>query len=120
MVTTLERLLLNTRARANTTSLGALKLMVIEEHPGTVFRALWAALAGRLGRSKLAGIHVERGDEIRIEGDRSSVILDSSAERRVGKEGVSTCRSRWSPYDEKKKITSTSIKHIHMNDDYRL
>src|SRR3546814_4930677 len=76
MVTTLERLLLNTRARANTTSLGALKLMVIEEHPGTVFRALWAALAGRLGRSKLAGIHVERGDEIRIEGDRSSVILD--------------------------------------------
>src|SRR6056297_242522 len=26
-----------------------------------------------------------------------------SEERRVGKEGVSTCRSRWSPYHEKKK-----------------
>src|SRR3546814_17101095 len=25
-----------------------------------------------------------------------------SEERRVGKEGVSTCRSRWSPYHEKK------------------
>src|SRR3546814_13813681 len=27
-----------------------------------------------------------------------------SEERRVGKEGVSTCRSRWSPYNEKKNI----------------
>src|SRR3546814_14313393 len=27
-----------------------------------------------------------------------------SEERRVGKEGVSTCRSRWSPYHEKKKL----------------
>src|SRR3546814_19662843 len=27
-----------------------------------------------------------------------------SEERRVGKECVSTCRYRWSPYDEKKKI----------------
>src|SRR3546814_11160265 len=26
-----------------------------------------------------------------------------SEERRVGKEGVSTCRSRWSPYHQKKK-----------------
>src|SRR3546814_17909314 len=29
----------------------------------------------------------------------------SSAERRVGKEGVRTCRSRWSPYHLKKKKT---------------
>src|SRR3546814_4863720 len=28
-----------------------------------------------------------------------------SEERRVGKESVSTCRSRWSPYHETKKIT---------------
>src|SRR3546814_13201709 len=28
---------------------------------------------------------------------------DRSEERRVGKEGVSTCRSRWSPYHSKKK-----------------
>src|SRR3546814_12122310 len=33
-----------------------------------------------------------------------SMILDArSAERRVGKECVSTCRYRWSPYHEKKK-----------------
>src|SRR3546814_8227186 len=29
-----------------------------------------------------------------------------SEERRVGKECVSTCRSRWSPYNSKKKITT--------------
>src|SRR3546814_14260305 len=29
-----------------------------------------------------------------------------SEERRVGKECVSTCRSRWSPYHSKKKITN--------------
>src|SRR3546814_6928897 len=31
--------------------------------------------------------------------------LARSEERRVGKECVSTCRSRWSPYHEKKKTT---------------
>src|SRR3546814_14680853 len=31
---------------------------------------------------------------------------DRSAERRVGKECVSTCRSRWSPYPYKKTSTS--------------
>src|SRR3546814_16303384 len=30
-----------------------------------------------------------------------------SAERRVGKECVSTCRSRWSPYHAKKNTTNT-------------
>src|SRR3546814_14271798 len=30
-------------------------------------------------------------------------VLPRSEERRVGKEGVSTCRSRWSPYHKKKK-----------------
>src|SRR3546814_16305115 len=29
-------------------------------------------------------------------------FLARSAERRVGKEGVSTCRSRWTPYTKKK------------------
>src|SRR3546814_13458936 len=32
----------------------------------------------------------------------------SSEERRVGKECVSTCRSRWTPYPEKKKKHNTS------------
>src|SRR3546814_19683486 len=33
-----------------------------------------------------------------------------SAERRVGKECVSTCRSRWSPDPSKKKTNNTEIK----------
>src|SRR3546814_13241276 len=35
-----------------------------------------------------------------------------SEERRVGKECVSTCRSRWSPYHEKKKNNKTTYKII--------
>src|SRR3546814_19641588 len=39
-----------------------------------------------------------------------------SEERRVGKECVSTCRSRWSPYHYKKKKIKTNISHnIHSN-----
>src|SRR3546814_11325392 len=34
-----------------------------------------------------------------------------SEERRVGKECVSTCRSRWAPYHEKKKQTQQTIKN---------
>src|SRR3546814_14815450 len=41
-----------------------------------------------------------------------------SEERRVGKECVSTCRSRWSPFNQKKKANSqrqcrTKHEHIH-------
>src|SRR3546814_17956019 len=32
-----------------------------------------------------------------------------SEERRVGKEGVSTCKSRWSPYHEQQKNTEKAI-----------
>src|SRR3546814_19846099 len=35
--------------------------------------------------------------------DRRFFTLQRSEERRVGKECVSTCRSRWSPYHYKKK-----------------
>src|SRR3546814_18848680 len=35
--------------------------------------------------------------------DEFARILRRSEERNVGKEGVSTCRSRWSPYHKKKK-----------------
>src|SRR3546814_17074298 len=36
-------------------------------------------------------------------GGRLAILWNRSDERRVGKECVSTCRSRWSPYHEKKK-----------------
>src|SRR3546814_16728802 len=39
----------------------------------------------------------------RRQGVVQRVDVSRSEERRVGKEGVSTCRSRWSPYHYKKK-----------------
>src|SRR3546814_14441728 len=47
-------------------------------------------------------------DAHRHEIDADAVVpagVDRSEERRVGKECVSTCRSRWSPYPYKKKNT---------------
>jgi diacylglycerol kinase family enzyme len=76
MVTTLRRLLLRHYTPNSSGQAGALQLMVIERHPLTLLRALVAALFGKLGHGGVEGVHVERGDEIRIEGDRSSVILD--------------------------------------------
>jgi hypothetical protein len=75
MVTTLERLLLNTRS-LGAVGPGSLKLMAVENRPGAVLRAMGAAALGRLGRDGLRGIHIGRGDEIHIEGERSAVLLD--------------------------------------------
>src|SRR3546814_13518823 len=55
-------------------------------------------------RSVLGEVAFEQGDE-RV--DRGLVVgdhHDRTEERRVGKEGVSTCRSRWSPNHYKTKI----------------
>src|SRR3546814_11109096 len=38
---------------------------------------------------------------------RDPLVPSRSEERRVGKECVSTCRSRWSPYPSKKKTENT-------------
>src|SRR3546814_12087507 len=47
---------------------------------------------------------VENGDQIIIDiPNRIARFEIRSEERRVGKECVSTCRSRWSPYHKKKK-----------------
>src|SRR3546814_14462587 len=43
---------------------------------------------------------VHRAQELMLEAARA---CPSSEERRVGKECVSTCRSRWEPYHQKKK-----------------
>ena len=73
IVTTLEKLLLGGKAEGET---GHLKLMAVEQGSGTLFRAVLASIRGRLGRNRLRGVHIEQGDEIEIEGDRSNVILD--------------------------------------------
>ena len=78
-VTTLERLLLSSEFR--TAGVGALKLLAIDEQPGSVFRAFLAGVAGKLGRSKVIGVHFQETNEISIEGDSSDVILDGETFR---------------------------------------
>src|SRR3546814_11973189 len=56
--------------------------------------------------------------EPRDDGSRRTTRYDidmtkRSEERRVGKEGVSTCRSRWSPYQEYKNTYQIKIHQIH-------
>ena len=78
-VTTLEKLLLSGDVR--TGGGGVLKFVAIEQNPISLVRAFAASLAGRLGRVKMRGVHVEEADEISIEGDQSEVILDGESFR---------------------------------------
>ena len=73
IVTTLEKLLLGSKAEGQS---GHLKLMAVEQGTSNLFRAVLASIRGRLGRNRLEGVHIEQGDEIEIEGERSQVILD--------------------------------------------
>lgn len=75
MVTTLDRLLLNF-ATPFSDRTGPLKMMAIEQRRDTIFKALFSAIVGRLGSARFNGLHLRRGDEIRIEGTRASVIFD--------------------------------------------
>src|SRR3546814_12181788 len=45
---------------------------------------------------------------------KQAMIAIRSEERRVGKECVSTCRSRWSPYHKKKKKNKDPLMHIYL------
>jgi diacylglycerol kinase family enzyme len=76
MVTTLERLLLNSTMTGGGPRAGAMQVLVIERNLFSILGALLAAVRGRLGRHSIRGVHFSRGDEIRIEGSPSSVILD--------------------------------------------
>jgi hypothetical protein len=73
IVTTLEKLLFGGWSDGG---LRGLKLMAVDSSPMALLRAVRASLAGRLGEKILTGVHLERGDLIRIESERSSVILD--------------------------------------------
>src|SRR3546814_2170296 len=50
--------------------------------------------AGLLQHQRAAAV----GDDLAVEHHRHPLAARSEEERRVGKECVSTCRSRWSPY----------------------
>ncbi len=83
-VTTLEKLLLSGEVGSH--GRGSLKFIAVEQKPVSMLRAFFDSLIGRLGRTKLDGVHVEEADEISIEGDSSRVILDGETFRAgVGK-----------------------------------
>jgi Diacylglycerol kinase catalytic domain len=73
IVTTLEKMLLGTKTEGRTSGM---KLMAVDQSALAVVKALFASVMGRLGDRDVDGVHVEHGDIIRIESDRSSVILD--------------------------------------------
>lgn len=87
IVTTLQTLLLGTRPQAGgaNDNKGALKMLLVDHRPLSLVRGLIAGMFGRLGKGPVNGVHVERDDEIHIEGVRSSVILDGELfEARAG------------------------------------
>jgi diacylglycerol kinase family enzyme len=88
MVTTLHRLLLMGDAPSRTERRGSLQLLVVERRPLALVMALFAAMFGKLGEQRLTGVHLERGDEIRIEGERSSVILDGELFETIGGQAI--------------------------------
>lgn len=76
IVTTLEKLLLSIRTSDGGGTNGHMKLLATDSNVGAVFRMLGATWRGTLGQNQLDGVHFQQGDEIRIEGERSNVILD--------------------------------------------
>jgi hypothetical protein len=90
LVTTLEQLLLKNKLSPKGKG-GMLQLVVIERRPMAILRAFADGIRGRLGRHKVRGIHFQRSDEIRIEGEHSDVILDGELfEARKGRPIVLT------------------------------
>jgi hypothetical protein len=76
IVTTLEKLLLSIRTSEAYGTDGSMKLLAVDRSAGAMIRMLAATWRGTLGKKKLDGVHFQQGDEIHIEGERSSVILD--------------------------------------------
>ncbi|MHA4838503.1 diacylglycerol/lipid kinase family protein [Sphingopyxis sp. MSC1_008] len=76
IVTTLEKLLLSIRTSDGGGTNGHMKLLATDSNVGAMFRMLGATWRGTLGQKPLDGVHFQQGDEIRIEGERSNVILD--------------------------------------------
>lgn len=75
IVTTLEKLLLGSKTNTYG-NLGKLKFMAVDNRFWSLMRAFYEAIFGNLTQNALRGIHLEQGDEIRIESTRSSVVLD--------------------------------------------
>ena len=75
IVTTLRKMLIGSQIIGNSRT-DALQLMLVDQNPFALMRGILAGRLGKLGRTAVQGVHFRRGDEIRIESDRSSVFLD--------------------------------------------
>src|SRR3546814_16997694 len=77
-----------------------LKGIDLDVRPGTMLAVVGPSGAGKSTLSRLLFRFYEAtGGRITIDGQDITQVSQSSEERRVGKECVSTCRSRWSPYN---------------------
>src|SRR3546814_16598272 len=72
------------------------------EEKARLLREAWQVVAPG-GKLYVADYGEQRSRLMRLLFRLTIQQLDRSEERRVGKECVSTCRSRWSPYHSKKK-----------------
>ncbi|MGZ8997889.1 MAG: diacylglycerol/lipid kinase family protein, partial [Allosphingosinicella sp.] len=75
MVTTLQQILLGNRIQRDGQA-GVMQLIILERNPLAILRAFFAGVTGKVGRYQIRGLHLERSDEITIEGEQSNVILD--------------------------------------------
>src|SRR3546814_13393930 len=76
-------------------------------HCGAV--GLYSRAAAQAG---LVGLAFTHSDAIAAPFGGHRPFLGRSEERRVGKECVSTCRSRWSPYHYKNKVSPQNTTNI--------
>src|SRR3546814_18514873 len=94
---------------ANVGTVGTVKgTSMIMDYNGTTKTAV---LAETLGAAIVAGDYT-------IPANLTYVLGTRSEERRVGKECVSTCRSRWSPYHSKKKQSKHHELHRYTTEIY--
>src|SRR3546814_17166019 len=89
---------------------GTLKEITSELGINFIFKSSFDK-ANRTSVSGFRGPGMEEGLKVLSEVKRQ-LGLPRSEERRVGKECVSTCRSRWSPYHYKKKKGKYNRKYI--------
>lgn len=74
MSTTLDRLLFGVKPYGREGT-GGMRFSAFEAGPGTLFRAFIGLVTGRFGNSSIAGLHVRKSNEVRIEGT-DPVTLD--------------------------------------------
>src|SRR3546814_11772173 len=82
-------------------------LIAIDDRRDVVAQISADHVAGRVDPDRQGAIDLTQqppvAEKIGMIGDGGKVERPRSEERRVGKECVSTCRSRWSPYHKKNK-----------------